>query len=89
MKYYDLKTIFSLLKLSGRPILLKNIKYCPSPCPMCLHSFKHIEFFIEYDELWATNKCMRCGVEDKNPIESIFLKIKGRFFKKYLSLNLL
>ena len=73
MKYYDLKTIFSLLKLSGRPILLKNIKYCPSPCPMCLHSFKHIEFFIEYDELWATNKCKYCDYKEDKPHAIVYI----------------
>ena len=74
----DVKTLKALLKLTGHSIKCK-----------CGGLTIHTKFHIKYDGVWAINKCMRCGVEDKNPIESIFLKIKGRFFKKYLSLNLL
>jgi RNase P subunit RPR2 len=68
MKYIDLKTAVSLLKLMGVNLDIHMLEYCPktnSHCEHCQTPFLHVNFHIEDNRLYATSKCEKCGVKDR------------------------
>ena len=55
-----------LLKDPGDKEALEILEYCPNYCPKCKTTrLKHVDFFIEYNVLYAKNVCENCSYMEK------------------------
>lgn len=70
MKYLNLKTVLSLLKLMNKELPTRYVKYCAmvgaNDCDRCGKRLLHTKFFIKNNKLYATSKCEYCNIE-KSP----------------------